>query len=68
MARDAAQAGLEHGAREAEHARGGFQKGVIRGMVGMALAGLTHGRLSMHGEIPAPWLQMRRTEKNEKRS
>jgi electron-transferring-flavoprotein dehydrogenase len=52
-------------ARQAEHARRGFQKGVIRGIAGMALAGLTHGRVSMHGKIPAPWLQMRRTETME---
>jgi electron-transferring-flavoprotein dehydrogenase len=53
---------VEHGAREAEHARSGFQKGVVRGMIGMALAGLTKGRLAMPGETPAPWLQMQRTE------
>jgi electron-transferring-flavoprotein dehydrogenase len=58
---------VEHGAREAEHARGGFQQGVMRGMIGMALAGLTHGRISIRGEIPAPWLQMQRTEKKKER-
>jgi electron-transferring-flavoprotein dehydrogenase len=54
---------IERGAREAEHARSGFQHGFVRGMVGMALAGLTHGRLSLRGEMAAPWAQMERREK-----
>jgi electron-transferring-flavoprotein dehydrogenase len=37
----------------AEKSRDGFQKGVVRGMVGMALAGLTNGRLTLTGE-PVP--------------
>ncbi|HWG22227.1 MAG TPA: hypothetical protein VG225_17010 [Terracidiphilus sp.] len=53
---------IERGAREAEHARSGFQRGIVRGMMGMALAGLTHGRLSLHGKAPAPWDQMRRPQ------
>jgi electron-transferring-flavoprotein dehydrogenase len=54
---------VERGAREAEHARTGFQRGIVRGMLGMALAGLTRGHFSMRGEIPAPWMQMQRSAK-----
>jgi electron-transferring-flavoprotein dehydrogenase len=58
---------VERGAREAEHARTGFQRGIVRGMIGMALAGLTRGRFSVRGEIPEPWMQMNRpTKKAEK--
>ena len=44
---------LEAEARVAEHSRDGFQKGVVRGMLGLALAGLTNGRLALKDE-PAP--------------
>jgi electron-transferring-flavoprotein dehydrogenase len=50
---------VERGAQAAEHARVGFQYGVIRGLAGMALAGLTRGRLALHGEAAAPWMQLR---------
>ena len=43
---------VEHGAREAENARNGFHEGIVKGMVGMALAGLTKGRLSVGPKIP----------------
>ncbi len=43
---------VEHGAREAEHARDGFHAGFVRGVVGMALAGVTGGRLSLKSAIP----------------
>lgn len=46
---------LEEEAKVAEKSRDGFQKGVVRGMVGMALAGLTKGRLSLAGEPVPPW-------------
>jgi electron-transferring-flavoprotein dehydrogenase len=46
---------VEREARAAESSRDGFQKGVIRGMVGLALAGLTNGRLSLSGEPSPPW-------------
>lgn len=58
---------VERGVREAENARSGFQQGVIRGLMGMALAGLTHGRLSLRGEIPSPWAQMRRHMKSREK-
>ena len=54
---------VEDGAREAEHARIGFQHGMVRGMIGVALAGLSRGRFSLRGEIPEPWMQMSRPAK-----
>ncbi len=45
---------VEQGAREAENARNGFHDGIVRGMVGMALSGLTGGRLSLKAHpVPA---------------
>jgi electron-transferring-flavoprotein dehydrogenase len=43
---------VERGAHEAENARNGFHGGIVKGMVGMALAGLTGGRLSLQAHIP----------------
>jgi len=43
---------VERGAREAENARNGFHGGFARGIIGMALAGLTRGRLSLPAHIP----------------
>jgi electron-transferring-flavoprotein dehydrogenase len=43
---------VEQGAREAENARSGFHDGVVKGMIGMALCGLTRGRLSLKAHIP----------------
>jgi electron-transferring-flavoprotein dehydrogenase len=39
----------------AEKSRDGFQKGVATGMIGMALAGLTNGKLSLGSEPVQPW-------------
>jgi electron-transferring-flavoprotein dehydrogenase len=46
---------VEAEGRVAEHARDGFQRGVVRGLLGMALVGLTHGRFSLRGEPAPPW-------------
>ena len=43
---------VERGARQAQNARNGFHRGFVRGLIGMALAGLTGGRLSLHAHIP----------------
>ncbi|HVN93402.1 MAG TPA: hypothetical protein VMT38_06890 [Terracidiphilus sp.] len=51
---------VERGAREAENARSGFHGGFVRGMVGMALAGLSGGRLAWRGKIPPAPKQIRR--------
>jgi electron-transferring-flavoprotein dehydrogenase len=41
--------------RVAEKARNGFQKGFVRGMVGMAMAGLTNGHFSLGGNPIPPY-------------
>ncbi|HEY5912558.1 MAG TPA: 4Fe-4S ferredoxin [Verrucomicrobiae bacterium] len=46
---------LEAEAQIAEKSRDGFQKGVVRGMIGMALAGLTNGRFALKGEPVPPY-------------
>jgi len=46
---------VETEGRVAEKSRDGFQKGVVRGMIGMALAGLTQGRLALSGEPLPPY-------------
>jgi electron-transferring-flavoprotein dehydrogenase len=50
---------VDRGAQEAEDARNGFHGGMVKGMIGMALAGLTGGRLSMSAHIPPPHKQIR---------
>jgi electron-transferring-flavoprotein dehydrogenase len=50
---------VERGAREAANARSGFHQGVLRGLIGMALAGLTRGRLSLPARIPPAPRQIR---------
>lgn len=48
---------VEAESRIAEKARDGFHRGVITGLIGMALAGATQGRLSLSGEpqlLPTP--------------
>jgi electron-transferring-flavoprotein dehydrogenase len=50
---------VERGADEAKNARNGFQNGLVKGMIGMALAGLTGGKLSMGEHIPPPHKQIR---------
>ncbi len=46
---------VEQEAAVAKKSRDGFQKGVVRGMVGMALAGLTNGRFTLNSEPVPPW-------------
>lgn len=53
---------VEKEGRIAEHARDGFQKGFIRGLLGMGLAGLTGGRIAMHSEIAEPHERIREPE------
>jgi electron-transferring-flavoprotein dehydrogenase len=45
---------VEKEGRIAEHARDGFQRGFIQGLIGMGLAGLTGGRISLHADIKEP--------------
>jgi electron-transferring-flavoprotein dehydrogenase len=49
---------VERGARQAENARDGFQGGLLKGMIGMALAGLTGGKLSLKGKVPPSYQQI----------
>jgi electron-transferring-flavoprotein dehydrogenase len=46
---------VEAEGRVAEKSRDGFQKGVATGMIGMALAGLTNGKLSLGNAPVQPW-------------
>ena len=39
---------LDRESRVAENARNGFQKGFLTGLVGMALAGMTRGKIAIH--------------------
>jgi electron-transferring-flavoprotein dehydrogenase len=50
---------VERGARQARNARNGFHHGFVRGLFGMALAGLTRGRLSLKARIPPAPRQIR---------
>ncbi len=50
---------VEHGALQAQNARNGFHKGFLRGLIGMGLAGLTSGRLSLGAQIPPAPRQIR---------
>ena len=45
---------MEREGRIAENARDGFQRGVVRGLFGMGLAGLTGGRLHWRGRPTPP--------------
>jgi electron-transferring-flavoprotein dehydrogenase len=46
---------VEQEAKVAEKSRDGFQYGVVSGMLGMALAGLSGGRLVLPGRPLRPW-------------
>ncbi len=50
---------VERGSHEAANARNGFHHGVVRGLIGMALAGLSRGRLSLPARIPPAPRQIR---------
>ena len=43
---------VERGAQTAKNARNGFHSGVVRGLVGMGLAGLTRGLLAIRADAP----------------
>jgi electron-transferring-flavoprotein dehydrogenase len=55
---------VERGAREAENARNGFHGGIVKGMIGMALAGLSGGRLSLKTQVPPANKQIRQFDAN----
>ncbi len=43
---------VECGAQQAKYARNGFHRGFVRGLIGMAIAGMTEGRVALGGKIP----------------
>jgi electron-transferring-flavoprotein dehydrogenase len=57
------QSWIEKEGNIAEHARDGFQHGVVSGLIGMGLAGMTGGLVSLHAE-PAPPHERLRTSEN----
>lgn len=54
---------VERGAQAAKNARNGFHQGVVRGLIGMGLAGLTNGKLSLKGKIRPAHKQIDRLNK-----
>jgi electron-transferring-flavoprotein dehydrogenase len=54
---------VEQEGRIAERARDGFQRGVVTGLIGMGLAGLTGGRLHLPGRPLAPHRRLPTIEK-----
>ncbi len=58
---------VERGARDAENARAGFHGGVVKGLFGMALAGLTGGRLSLSAQLAPTHRQIRRADEEAER-
>jgi electron-transferring-flavoprotein dehydrogenase len=46
---------VEKEGKEAEKARDGFQKGVLTGLIGMGLTGMTGGALNLGGKICRPY-------------
>jgi electron-transferring-flavoprotein dehydrogenase len=53
---------VEKEGRVAEHARDGFQSGFVSGLLGMAVAGLTGGRVALHKEPKRPHERLRAPE------
>jgi len=51
---------IERNALEAMNARNGFHRGFVSGMMGMALAGLTGGRLSLAATVPPAHKQIKK--------
>jgi len=54
---------VETGAQAAKEARNGFHQGVVRGLIGMALAGMTNGRLSLGANIRPAYQQIDSVQK-----
>jgi electron-transferring-flavoprotein dehydrogenase len=53
---------VEAAAREAEDARNGFHGGIVRGLIGMALAGLTGGNLHLKPKLQPAHRQIARAQ------
>jgi len=50
---------VERDAQEAQNARNGFHSGIVSGMIGMALAGMTKGKFSLSAKIKPAHQQIR---------
>ena len=59
---------VETAAREAEDARNGFHGGIVRGLIGMALAGLTGGKLHLKPKLPPSHRQIARAQVGDGRA
>jgi electron-transferring-flavoprotein dehydrogenase len=57
---------VERGAVEARHARDGFHRGFVSGLVGMALTGFSRGHLSLKTKIPPAPKQIRPLDTHER--
>jgi electron-transferring-flavoprotein dehydrogenase len=53
---------IEEAARDAEDARNGFHGGIVRGLIGMALAGLTRGNLHLKPKLEPAHKQIDRAQ------
>jgi electron-transferring-flavoprotein dehydrogenase len=53
---------VESAARDAEDARNGFHGGIVRGLIGMAMAGLTGGNLHLKSRLVPSHQQIRRAQ------
>ena len=53
---------VETAAREAEDARNGFHGGIVRGLIGMALAGLTGGKFHLKPKLLPSHKQIKRAQ------
>jgi electron-transferring-flavoprotein dehydrogenase len=51
---------VERNAQDAKNARNGFHRGFVTGMIGMALAGMTGGRLSLAVGVPPAHKQIKK--------
>lgn len=56
------QSWVEKEGKIAEHARDGFQRGIISGLLGMGLAGMTKGAVAVHAEPLPPHARLRTPE------
>jgi electron-transferring-flavoprotein dehydrogenase len=53
---------VEDAAREAEDARNGFHGGIVRGLLGMAIAGITGGKLYLKPKLQPAYKQIKRAQ------
>ena len=49
---------LDEESHQAEKARDGFSRGLVTGLIGMAISGLSGGKLSVPGSSVPPWKRL----------